>query len=525
MDLSTEELLSRKETLKQFENYIDKTSDTLKCFVEKIGWTLDKTPVNDKLVKCPFNNEHRMPPSTLEVHCQKCILKKNGYDSSHSFYPSYNLSTPLAHSVKIDKITQMRILKTAYEESNSTLNINLEPREVSQSIERYVCDFTPDERRVLYDSAVKNTKLPNHKNVINDLTGVDVYNKTDDKPKTELEILQEQRDLKRRSAAYRGKKVHTDRKSYVEILREVVEGLTNNLAHSEDRSVCIQTSNTITETTPNDRFVYKYAGNQSYDGNPYTRWLDIETEESKLFKYCQKESQSSYQEESTSRISCKDKTGFKKSRKSKSKSRERKMSTSELKLRSKRSWSRTVCKSRKSRSKSREKKMSTNESKLKRSRRSRSSSVSKETKYKKPKIRSRSKEYVSAESKHKRSRKRKTRSKSKESESRRHRSRSISLENTEKRSKKHRTRSESKELEKIKCSRSLTNYNKLLNEKDSTIQFEPGNTHKKKKKHKNKKNHSKSPRRSYKNNIIEVSKNIEAKISNDNDVIHPIYQS
>ncbi|XP_015376405.1 PREDICTED: U11/U12 small nuclear ribonucleoprotein 48 kDa protein-like [Diuraphis noxia] len=101
MDLSTEELLSRKETLKQFENYIDQTRNTLKCFVEKIGWTLDETPNNDKLVKCPFNNEHRMPSSTLEVHCQKCALKKNGYDSSHSFYPSYNLSTTLAQTVKI----------------------------------------------------------------------------------------------------------------------------------------------------------------------------------------------------------------------------------------------------------------------------------------------------------------------------------------------------------------------------------------------------------------------------------------
>jgi len=46
MDLSMEELLSRKETLKQFENHIDKTTNTLKCFVEKIGWALDKTPVN-----------------------------------------------------------------------------------------------------------------------------------------------------------------------------------------------------------------------------------------------------------------------------------------------------------------------------------------------------------------------------------------------------------------------------------------------------------------------------------------------
>lgn len=123
MDLSMEELLSRKETLKQFDNYIDDTENMLKCFVEKVGWTLDKTPIKDNLVKCPINSEHRMSPSKLEVHCQKCILKKNGYDSSHSFYPSYNLSTPLAQTVTIDEITQMRILKTAYDESNSTLNM------------------------------------------------------------------------------------------------------------------------------------------------------------------------------------------------------------------------------------------------------------------------------------------------------------------------------------------------------------------------------------------------------------------
>lgn len=52
-------------------------------------------------MKCPINSEHRMSPSKLEVHCQKCILKKNGYDSSHSFYPSYNLSTLLAQTVTI----------------------------------------------------------------------------------------------------------------------------------------------------------------------------------------------------------------------------------------------------------------------------------------------------------------------------------------------------------------------------------------------------------------------------------------
>lgn len=46
---------------------------------------------------------------------------------------------------------------------------------------------------------------------------MDLFNKTNEKPKTELEILEEQRDLKRRRTAYRGKRVHTDRKSYVEV--------------------------------------------------------------------------------------------------------------------------------------------------------------------------------------------------------------------------------------------------------------------------------------------------------------------
>lgn len=50
------------------------------------------------------------------------------------------------------------------------LDVKHEPREVSQSIERYVCDFTPDERRVLYDSAVKNTKTADHDSVKTDLT-------------------------------------------------------------------------------------------------------------------------------------------------------------------------------------------------------------------------------------------------------------------------------------------------------------------------------------------------------------------
>lgn len=46
MDLLEEENLDRKNTLKQFENYFNNATNKLKNFVEQIGWTLDKTPMN-----------------------------------------------------------------------------------------------------------------------------------------------------------------------------------------------------------------------------------------------------------------------------------------------------------------------------------------------------------------------------------------------------------------------------------------------------------------------------------------------
>lgn len=60
---------------------------------------------------------------------------------------------------------------------------------------------------------------------------VDLFNKNNEKPKTVLELLQEQRDLKRRRAAYRGKRVHSDRKSYVEVsvmkIHTIIQKLSN----------------------------------------------------------------------------------------------------------------------------------------------------------------------------------------------------------------------------------------------------------------------------------------------------------
>lgn len=328
---------------------------------------------------------------------------------------------------------------------------------------------------------------------------LDIFNKTE-KPKTELDILHEKRDLKRRRVAYRGKRVHTDRKSYVEVsftspiyklkfliiilfiqvLREVIEGLTNNLSQ-DNTSINIENANNITESGSNNRFIYKYEGNQNYNGNPYTRWTNIKVEESELFKYYEEKNNSSHRRVNTSEIqNLKERINNKKLRKSRSNSRETRRSTIEYKSkRSKRSRSRSKSK----------------EIKYTKFRRSRTPLKFKDTKTRRNNTRSKSKEILHRKS---RSRSRAVESKYKESKSgpleSKHkkskisRSRSNSLNTKHKKSKKHKSHSKSKECNSRKeSSRSpINNYKLILSDEKNNIKSKSSNSHKKKKKHKSK---------------------------------------
>uniref|UniRef100_A0A2S2PW88 Uncharacterized protein n=1 Tax=Sipha flava TaxID=143950 RepID=A0A2S2PW88_9HEMI len=91
MELSSEELLCRKNTLKQFENYIHNATKTLENFTKKIGWSLDKTPTDDSLVKCTLKSKQKIPPLNFDGSHPK-ILEFNGYESLYAAYCSSSSS-------------------------------------------------------------------------------------------------------------------------------------------------------------------------------------------------------------------------------------------------------------------------------------------------------------------------------------------------------------------------------------------------------------------------------------------------
>ncbi|XP_050532755.1 U11/U12 small nuclear ribonucleoprotein 48 kDa protein-like [Daktulosphaira vitifoliae] len=288
------EVQYRLATLKEFEHNLNDRLDKLTNFVDIIGWSWDEIPeINDSMVECPLIKEHKIHPSKFDVHYEVCKLKRQGYDKSIKLYPELGCYNLFNQTLRFDDHMQLEVIKKCHLESNFSLNIKSDFRGVSQSIQQYVCDFTPDERRILYNHAVSSTKKPSNEGACSVLIESDKFIKANNEElKSELELLQEQRDAKRRRIAYRGKRVHTDRKSYIEVLREVIEGQINSLTTNSDdqKNVHENVQSTNVKLVNNNRVYYKFEGSRHFSGNPYTRWMNIEKEESTFFKYIQRKS-------------------------------------------------------------------------------------------------------------------------------------------------------------------------------------------------------------------------------------------
>uniref|UniRef100_A0A8U7N5G7 Small nuclear ribonucleoprotein U11/U12 subunit 48 n=1 Tax=Corvus moneduloides TaxID=1196302 RepID=A0A8U7N5G7_CORMO len=190
-------------------------------------------------VPCPYDVHHRVPRASLERHAASCRLRKMGYSAeeeaemydSSFFYE--NLKVP---SVAMDKDLQFHIVKQARTQSvkegtgYSEGSYSLLPIEVPQNHKRFICDLTQADRLALYDYVVEETKkqrsrsqiTENDSDLFVDLAAKITQDDSQKGPKSHLEILAEMRDYKRRRQSYRAKNVHITKKSYTEVIRDVI---------------------------------------------------------------------------------------------------------------------------------------------------------------------------------------------------------------------------------------------------------------------------------------------------------------
>ncbi|XP_063255998.1 U11/U12 small nuclear ribonucleoprotein 48 kDa protein isoform X3 [Prinia subflava] len=190
-------------------------------------------------VPCPYDVHHRVPRASLERHAASCRLRRMGYSAeeeaemydSSFFYE--NLKVP---TVAMDKDLQFHIVKQARAQSvkegagYSEGSYSLLPIEVPQNHKRFTCDLTQADRLALYDYVVEETKkqksrsqiVENDSDLFVDLAAKITQDDSQKGPKSHLEILAEMRDYKRRRQSYRAKNVHITKKSYTEVIRDVI---------------------------------------------------------------------------------------------------------------------------------------------------------------------------------------------------------------------------------------------------------------------------------------------------------------
>ncbi|XP_078053056.1 U11/U12 small nuclear ribonucleoprotein 48 kDa protein [Augochlora pura] len=185
-----------------------------------LNWTLESIEIdNDNRLICPYNSSHRIGKEMLDQHLEDCQWKEDGYDKCHVPLSEPNLDVCSPFSIKLDAVLQNGIIEEA-RRKDPTMSIGLGDRLIPRTSDRIFTDFTRDERKVLYEYVVSRTIKVDVGHDFTDSNAL-VCRDKDNKQLSFLEILVQERNLKRRRAKHRG--VHTNKKSHMEILREIID--------------------------------------------------------------------------------------------------------------------------------------------------------------------------------------------------------------------------------------------------------------------------------------------------------------
>ncbi|KAF7990438.1 hypothetical protein HCN44_000243 [Aphidius gifuensis] len=189
--------LNKEHLIENLMKFSEETTKKLNDILHEVDWNENITEENSVNTICPFDSNHRVPDKNLEQHLDRCQWKAEGYDEQ---------DLPLS-------------IPTVPPDGPSCIKFGNDKRLVPRTSDRLVADFTPEERKILYDYVIANTIPFEIGEEVADLEKLQKEN-GERKNVSYLELIAQERNLKRRRAKHRG--VHTNKKSHLEVLREVI---------------------------------------------------------------------------------------------------------------------------------------------------------------------------------------------------------------------------------------------------------------------------------------------------------------
>ncbi|CAI9539422.1 unnamed protein product [Staurois parvus] len=230
---------SRQSLVQELKQYTERCESRLNDLLRELGWEQSCPGEEQEMAICPYDCNHRMPKSFLEKHVSVCRLRKLGYskeEQTEAYEPKFFYEKSSKPCIVLDKAKQFEIIKQAEAAAPNTSEGGLwdksvyssSPAEVPFNHKYAICDLTSADRLAIYDYIIQKTKLDrsgsemNETDLFEDLTAKIKQDDDQKCPKSHLEIMAEMRDYKRRRQSYRAKNVHITKKSYTEIIRDVI---------------------------------------------------------------------------------------------------------------------------------------------------------------------------------------------------------------------------------------------------------------------------------------------------------------
>uniref|UniRef100_A0AAQ4QYW7 CHHC U11-48K-type domain-containing protein n=1 Tax=Gasterosteus aculeatus aculeatus TaxID=481459 RepID=A0AAQ4QYW7_GASAC len=249
--LGTKTLQDRLDRLRELTEFTESCRKQLDDAFEALGWSEDRGQVaSDAMEQCPYDSDHRVPARSLETHKARCGRRKMGYcaeEEAEMFDTSACYENSSVRSFTMDKSAQHQVILQA--RSAAPLmrmegvfwqgQYSGQPVDVPQNHKRAVCDLTVADRLALYDHVVhvlgrqKEAVAAGNEDLYVDLVSKLQKDEEQNEPKTHLELMAEMRDYKRRRQSYRAKNVHITKKSYTEVIREVINVHSGELTRQE----------------------------------------------------------------------------------------------------------------------------------------------------------------------------------------------------------------------------------------------------------------------------------------------------
>ncbi|XP_076463891.1 U11/U12 small nuclear ribonucleoprotein 48 kDa protein-like [Babylonia areolata] len=235
MAVVTERVGDRKTFIAEIKAFIEKECTEIGELLSHLSWTPDHILKSTSVTQCPYDPGHQMPESTLKQHASVCHLKKMGLSTEELETELQNdgifyKNADLVGKVQLDEGLLNRIL---WNHSMENRQVHMGHREMPVSGADWKVKLSGQERLAVYEHCVQTLKAQGKMaNVERDevlttdwerIVKKGMLEQGGEKPKSKFELLAMLRDQKRRRATYRAKNVHVTKKSYTEIIREVIQ--------------------------------------------------------------------------------------------------------------------------------------------------------------------------------------------------------------------------------------------------------------------------------------------------------------